>query len=138
MTLPPEIAAEVRRLVLSGLAQHAVTRAEFFEALAALAPPLAPEDVAAAELVLPPLLALRPATWVAAHEVVALALSDRTDAGLQLRRGLAPCLAGAAPARSVGRLLTRLSRRPVAGVFLRRVDPPHRRDAALYMPVTAG
>jgi hypothetical protein len=132
MTLHPEVEAAVRRLVLQTVQHHAAPRAEL-EALRnivfARLCSLTAEDRQALESLLPALAVLRPATWCTSGEILALAAVAPGQAGVALRQAVQ---GHHGRAKAFGRLLTRCTGVPINGMYLLRVEPPHRRDSALY------
>lgn len=140
ITLPAELIQQIRLIAMDAVLRQAPTRAEhaaLAELVHARLALVSADDLAVLQQALPALGVLRPGTWVTAAEVEVLAQLDRSPAGLALRAALAPMLDGDSTKR-IGRLLTRGTGVPVDGLYLRRVAPPHRRDAALYMVVGPG
>lgn len=138
MSLPSALADAVRQAAVEAVRAFSVPRGEVFELVASLAPPLAAEDEAALQVLLPWLHGHRAGTLVLAAEVAALAHADTTAAGAAVRAALAAELQAHRPAKALGALLKRCAWRPVAGYYVRAVPPGHRRDSGLFEVLRAG
>jgi hypothetical protein len=126
VSIPPALADAVRVLVLQTLQAAAVPTRDEFRAwlgvMEASRPPLTPPDRQTLALALPALQALRAHEWFTTGEVMALAGAAQGPHAAALRHACARFAANADPAKAVGRFLRRCAGRPVAGLFLERLD----------------
>lgn len=134
--LPAGLADAVRQIVAQHVHAVAPSRGEFEQLqqlVAARLQQLSAADRVVLAAVLTALHALRPGTWCNASEILAIAIAHPAPEAVALRLALADILRSPGPGKRLGQLLKRAAGVPIGGLYLLRVDPPHRRDSALFM-----